>query len=112
MSSIGSSNPAAFNLASSFAGAQRTTSQQDETKSQQAAQKFQVEQTEAIDKDVVEADLDADRDADGRLSWGASPGESHAEDQQDASDSETAERPTQHATDALGLRGGHLDVDA
>ncbi|TWU09098.1 hypothetical protein CA54_43380 [Symmachiella macrocystis] len=112
MSSIGPSNPAAFNLASSFAGAQRTTSQQEESKAQQAAQKFQVEQTEAIDKDVVEADLDADRDADGRQSWEASPGGSHLEEQQDASDSKTAEKTTKHATDALGLRGGRLDVDA
>jgi len=112
MSSIGSSNAAALNLASSFAGAQRTNAQQDETKAQQAAQNLQVDQAGAIDKDVEEADLDADRDADGRQSWEASPEEPFTEKEQGAGDSATANGTTKHAIDALGLRGNRLDIDA
>ncbi len=113
MSSIGPSNPAALNLAGSFAGAQRTSAQQDEAQAQQAAQRFQVDQSDSNDQDVAEADMDADRDADGRQGYYVA-----AEDQQSQqSDPETGGDSApggsvKHAPDAFGERGTRLDLDA
>jgi len=110
MSSIGPSHPAAFNLAGSFAGAQRNSAAQDETKAQQASQKFQVEQNQTADKDVAEAEMDADRDADGRQGWvlAEHPEQSDSESQNSAA----GDGDAHHAPDAFGVRGGQLDLDA
>jgi len=111
MSSIGPSNPVATNLASSFAGAQRTNSQQDEAKTGQSAQKFQAAQAEALDKDVAEANMDADRDADGRLGYELNehpPTEEAGNDD----DGDSTSKSIPHAPDAFGERGTTLDLDA
>jgi hypothetical protein len=112
MSSIGSSNPAAANLASSFAGAQRTSSQQDEAKTSQSAQKFQAAAAEALDKDVAEANLDADREADGRQGYVLDEHPPTEETQPDDEEGGSTPEPNQHAPDAFGERGTSLDLDA
>lgn len=112
MSSIGPSSPAALNLAGSFAGAQQTTAHQDETKAQQAVQKFQAEQTAADEKDVAEADLDADRDADGRQSLAGFFHEADELEESRGEDAASADPSVKHPPDAFGIRGGQLDIDA
>ena len=72
MSSIGSGNIGALNLAGSLAGTQKSSgTQTNDNKAEAAAQKFQLDQKALSEKtqDVAEADLSPDRDADGRSDY-------------------------------------------
>lgn len=69
MSSIGSNNVGAFNLAGSIAGTQKNKSSQvNESKAEAAVQKFQLDQKTLAERatDVAATDMSSDRDADGR----------------------------------------------
>lgn len=111
MSTIGSAI-GGLNAAASFAGAQRTDADTDRNKEVAAERKFTVDRAAALDKslgDVADPDLSTDRDADGRLPYGASP--EPGDDRTSKGGSRDAQRQAR-AFDAFGERGNMLDVEA
>ncbi len=109
MSSIGFNNIGAMNLAGSAAGAQRTEAHANSNKAEAAGRKFQLDgqsmSAHSLD-DVVEADLSSERDADGREAFGE-----RNRPEADGEDT-SGTRETSTAPDALGERGGSLDLEA
>ncbi|MAT14856.1 MAG: hypothetical protein CMJ46_06245 [Planctomyces sp.] len=115
MSSIGSGNIGAFNLAGSIAGTQKTAgSQTNDNKAEAAAQKFQLDQKALSEKtqDVAEADLSPDRDADGRNDYHDSTPHDELELSQQSEEEKTqpASKPDRAALDLD--TGRVLDLEA
>lgn len=107
MSAISTGNLGAINLAGSLAGTQRKDTDSDRNKAEAADRSFQIDQKATqthSSEDVVETDLSADRDADGRYL----PGERkpQPESEEPLGDEETAAR----AGDVSGERGRRLDL--
>ncbi|QDV50795.1 hypothetical protein [Gimesia fumaroli] len=110
MSSI---NPGSVNLASSFAGAQRSDASADKQKAEAAQQNMAIDQKAMTDHqlhDVGDADKAGDRDADGRMPMGHD--EEEGRGAQDESNEQEAEEEHPKAPDAEGTLGTHLDLDA
>lgn len=108
MSTIGPGSFGPFNVAGSFAGAQRNNADADRVKETAAARAAQVDQQAAAahGNDVSEADLSSDRDADGRLPYVMD--EAVERDEEAADDQEQSAR----VTDPEGERGLQLDLEA
>lgn len=112
MSSIGPGSIGGINLVSSIAGSQRTNSDSDRLKESSADRKA-VSDQKAISahtaEDVAEAELSADRDADGRQSYSAPDDiDEHPSDSVAKRSDEPAHEPI---PDAFGERGGRLDLE-
>lgn len=109
MSSI---NPGAVNLASSFAGAQRSDASADKQKAEAAQQNMAIDKKTMTDHqlhDVGNSDKSGDRDADGRIPLG----HDEAEEQDAESEDQTLEEDlSARIPDAEGEVGTHLDLDA
>ncbi|MEZ6044617.1 MAG: hypothetical protein R3C11_03350 [Planctomycetaceae bacterium] len=116
MSSIGSGNIGAFNIAGSLAGTQKSNgAQTNDNKAEAAAQKFQLDQKDLANKtqDVSEADLSPDRDADGRADYQDSAHQDELELSQLAQ--EEQQEPTKSKPDRAALEmetGQVLDLEA
>ena len=110
MSAIGPGSIGALNLAGSIAGVQRNNGDKDAAKAQAADKQFQIDQKTMSSKgmdDVAEADLNSDRDTDGREPYDDVP--QHEERAEDESPSAGVRRPS---LDADGERGASLDLQA
>ncbi|WP_339727734.1 hypothetical protein [uncultured Gimesia sp.] len=109
MSSI---NPSSVNLASSFAGAQRSDASADKEKAEAAQQNMAIDKKAMTDHqlhDVGDADKTGDRDADGRMPLG------HEEEHGAQAESDEEQEPEEEhpkAPDVEGTLGTHLDLDA
>ena len=109
MSSIGSANVGALNLAGSLAGTQRSEADADRVKADSADRKFQIDQQSLSARgmdDVAETDLSTDRDADGRLPYG------QMSNPEDAVQSDGEHSSEHRNRDASGERGIALDLQA
>ncbi len=108
MSSIGSTNIGIMNTVGSLAAAQRNDAGSDRSKVESSQERFQSDQEAAVDDndlDVAEANLDADRDADGR--------QSHWIEIVDSDDEQKRTiKNTDRAPDAFDERGTTLDLEA
>ena len=103
----------AMNAAASFAGAQRSESDTDRNKEVAAERKFQVDRAAALANsvgDVADPDLSTDRDADGRLPYGAP--DTPDDNRTDEREGHTAFLRAGRCQDAFGERGNTLDVEA
>lgn len=120
MSVLGPGNLGSLGIASSIAGAQNTNSGQvDELKKQSAERSAQIDRKAAAVKsleDVDAAESSSDRDADGRMPFGAalhdeSSTQNDATDDPENSATEKQQHPRRSA-DPSGERGHSLDLDA
>lgn len=110
MSILGPGNIGALNLAGSIAGTQRNGAAADREKEVAADRNNQInQQAQAAHnhEDIAETDLNADRDADGRLLYAEAPGSGEA-----GETSEDAPKDPLRPTDAFGERGNTLDLEA
>ncbi len=120
MSAIGPISMSGVHLAGSVAGLQTSGANRDRASAESADRSFQISrdalQARATE-DVSEAELSADRDADGRMMWSGDeqPGEADGEPRtagdaaKAAGESASASR---RAPDAFGESGTLLDLEA
>ncbi len=109
MSTIGPGNIGAVNIAGSAAGAQRNDASANRVKENAADRDSQIElQTSKAqnNEDVVEADLTADRDADGRQDI-----EAQSETVEPDEDNSSPKSALPKNVDPLGERGAQLDLE-
>lgn len=110
MGSINPGNIGPANLAGSFAGGQ-SNPPVNESRDAGAQKTFQADlkaMAAQASGDVSEADLETDRDADGRMPFG----NEHGQAQDESSNQETEDSSPKRAPDAMNERGNQLDLDA
>jgi|GEM_PF-3345794 len=107
----GAGFPGSYVLPASMAGTQRNGADADRIQAEQALQKRQVDQRELETRDadeLLETQLSADRDVDGRLPCLMSLAEDDPRDETETPSSEGTGR----GRDAFEERGRALDLDA
>lgn len=109
----GGISPASLSIAGTLAGSQRADADVERTKSDAAGKRAQADQvilTSGGPADVGEAEMSADRDADGTLFYDETGTGEIPTDAEPAE--ELASPPVVRSLDADRERGTHLDLDA